>query len=135
MTTLSRPRTSAYALAWRAGVALLLIVLVLGSVSLGRVPRWLGLYIFGAGIVSASLYWLDKQRAIAGAWRIPETTLHFIDVIGGIIGGLMAQVAWRHKTAKPSFGMATMMVVVVDICALAALDLGFLDVPGQTLFG
>ena len=116
-------------------MAFLLIVLVLGSVSLGRVPRWLGLYFVAAGIVSAALYWWDKQRAIAGEWRVSETTLHFVDVIGGVIGGLMAQVAWRHKTAKPEFGVATLIVSIIDVCVLGALDLGFLNVPGQTLFG
>lgn len=135
MSSSSRPRTSLYSLAWRIVVALLLIVLVLGSISLGRVPRWLGLYVLAAGVVSATLYWWDKRRAIAGAWRIPETTLHSVDLIGGIIGGLMAQVAWRHKTAKPEFGAATAIVAFLDFCVIAALDLGFLNVSGQTLFG
>lgn len=128
-------RTSLYSIVWRIVAAILLIVLVLGSVGLGRVPRWFGLYVFGAGIVSAFLYWWDKRRAIAGEWRISEATLHLVDIVGGVVGGLMAQVAWRHKTAKPGFGFATVMVIIVDICALFALDLGALDVLGQKLSG
>ena len=129
----TRPRTSLYSIVWRVAAALLLIVLVLGSVSLGRVPRWIGLYFVGTGSVSAFLYWWDKQRAIAGQWRIAETTLQLVDLVGGVIGGLMAQVAWRHKTAKPDFGVATVMVIFVDVCVLIALDLG--EVPVQTLWG
>jgi uncharacterized membrane protein YsdA (DUF1294 family) len=126
-----RPRTSLYSIVWRITAVLLLIVLVLGSVSLGRVPRWLGLYCVGAGAVSAALYWWDKQQAIVGGWRIPENTLHLIDMLGGVIGGLMAQVAWRHKTAKPAFGFVTVAVILVDVCLLSAFD--FMNVPG--LFG
>ena len=123
-----RPRTSLYSIVWRVALAILLIVLVLGSVSLGRVPRWVGLYVTAAGIVSAALYWLDKRRAIAGEWRIPETTLHAVDLLGGIIGGLMAQVAWRHKTAKPEFGAATVIVAILDLAVIAAFD--FNRIPG-----
>jgi len=131
----SRPRTSPYAIAWRIGAALLLIALILFSISLGQVPRWLGLYCVALSVLSAAAYWYDKRQAIAGGRRVSETSLHLLDLAGGIIGGLMAQVAWRHKTAKAEFGGMTGAIVFAHIAIILLLDFGFVRVPGQTLFG
>lgn len=59
------------------------------------------------------LYRHDKQRAQAGGWRIPETTLHFIDLIGGWPGGFLAQREYRHKTVKGSFQFIFWMTVAL----------------------
>ena len=43
---------------------------------------------------------VDKQKAKAGAWRIPEATLLTVAVIGGSIGILTGMYVFRHKTRK-----------------------------------
>lgn len=48
-------------------------------------------------------YRSDKRRAEARAWRVPEATLHLLSLLGGWPGALLAQRAYRHKTAKLSF--------------------------------
>lgn len=55
--------------------------------------------------LSASLYAVDKRRAIhnragAGKRRIPERTLHLVDLLGGWPGGLAARQLVRHKRDK-----------------------------------
>lgn len=116
-----RPRTSRYGVVWRVVAALLMIVVVLAAVAIGRAPSWLGLYYLGLGVLSAGTYYYDKRQAIAEGWRVPEMTLHGLDLVGGVIGGLLAQVAWRHKTAKPGFGFATALIVIVQLSALGAI--------------
>jgi uncharacterized membrane protein YsdA (DUF1294 family) len=63
----------------------------------------------------ASAYWVtinlaafaafasDKRRAIAGASRIPESTLLNLAMLGGVSGAIAAQQLLRHKTRKEPF--------------------------------
>lgn len=123
-------RTSRYALVWRLLLAMLLIAVVLIAASLNHVPRWLGLYYVALGLISATAYWFDKRAAIAGAWRISESTLHRLDFFGGIIGGLMAQIGWRHKTAKPGFGFVSGTIAILHLAGVGAFALGLFDAFG-----
>ena len=101
-----------------AAAALLVAVIVL------PVPRLLIWIYLAMGVVSFVAYWLDKRAANAGRWRIAETTLHGIDLFGGIVGGLLAQAALHHKTAKPSYALVTFGLVVCHLVLLIALSLG-----------
>ncbi|OJG75769.1 phosphoesterase [Enterococcus quebecensis] len=47
--------------------------------------------------------YFDKKRAKRKRWRVPEFDLLFIGIIGGGIGGLLAQQLFRHKTRKLRF--------------------------------
>lgn len=78
-------------------------------------------------LISLVLYYSDKQRAEANQWRISEATLHGVDLVGGIIGGLVAQELFRHKTAKREFIAVTVLIAIVHLVALAALASGQLD--------
>jgi uncharacterized membrane protein YsdA (DUF1294 family) len=57
-------------------------------------------------------YRSDKRRAEAGEWRIPESTLHFVALIGGWPGAFLAQRRFRHKTSKTSFQFVFWVVVL-----------------------
>lgn len=69
------------------------------SVSLSTV---LGIY----GVMSVFCFiacYRDKRKAIDRQWRTPEATLHLLELLGGWPGGLMAQLALRHKIKKVSY--------------------------------
>jgi uncharacterized membrane protein YsdA (DUF1294 family) len=57
-------------------------------------------------------YWSDKRRAEAGAWRIPESTLHILGLAGGWPGAFLAQRHFRHKTSKVSFQVIFWVIVL-----------------------
>jgi uncharacterized membrane protein YsdA (DUF1294 family) len=65
-------------------------------------------------------YWADKHRAGSGAWRIPESTLHLLELAGGWPGAFLAQHSLRHKTAKPAFLVVFWLIVALH--QLVALD-------------
>ena len=46
---------------------------------------------------------IDKGRARRKVWRIPESTLFLIALIGGSIGSLLGMYGFRHKTRHWSF--------------------------------
>lgn len=49
------------------------------------------------------MFGLDKRRARTGAWRISESTLLGIALIGGWFGAKLGQRVFRHKTRKEPF--------------------------------
>ena len=46
------------------------------------------IYVIIINVVTFFIYGLDKSRAKAGQWRIPEAQLIFLAVIGGSVGAL-----------------------------------------------
>lgn len=58
---------------------------------------------------------LDKARAKAGRWRIPEATLLALAVAGGSIGALAGMHLFRHKTRKPKFKYGLPVILTFQI--------------------
>ena len=114
----------------RISAAAVLLMLVFLAQSLGRAPVWLLLVYIAVGLISAIGYGLDKRAALTKGWRISEATLLVVDLLFGIIGGLLAQAALHHKTAKPGFAATTIVIALVHLLALSALAAGLLRLPG-----
>lgn len=66
-------------------------------------------------------YFLDKRAAEKGLWRIPEKTLHSLELLGGWPGGLLAQRTLRHKNRKPSYQLVFWLIVGLHIAGLSQL--------------
>lgn len=113
----------------RVGAALVLMAMVLSAVALYRAPRWFGLWYVALGIASAIAYGWDKRMAMNEGWRVPESTLLFIDLLGGIIGGLLAQVGFHHKTSKQAFASATWTAVIIHMGMTGALLFDLMELP------
>lgn len=60
-------------------------------------------YFAAINAVTFFMFWLDKRRSRAGAWRIPEIKLLCLAMLGGSLGALLAQQIFRHKTTKQPF--------------------------------
>lgn len=109
--------------AMRVWAAAALMIGVLATVVMDRVPVWmLAPYAIG-GLASFALYGIDKQAARRGEWRVSEATLHGLDAAFGIIGGLLAQLIFRRKTSKPEFTAITGGIAILHAIGLA----GFLS--------
>lgn len=74
-----------------------------------------------ASIVAFGAYAFDKSAAKRNRWRIRESSLHLLALIGGWPGALAAQYLLRHKTAKPSFLIGFWITVVLNCGALGWL--------------
>lgn len=61
------------------------------------------------------LYRVDKNRAIHGQWRIPESSLQLCALFGGWSGALLAQQYLRHKNRKVSFQLVFWLIVGVHL--------------------
>lgn len=112
---------------WRLLAAVALCALVLLGLGLGRIAMPLALAYGLMGLVSLLAYRIDKSRAITGSWRIEEAHLHGLDFCFGIIGGLLGQTLFRHKTAKRPFIIVTTLLTLAHLLGLAALVGGWIN--------
>ncbi len=100
------------------GFAALFLVFVAGSVISGKLPFPILIGYAMASCVAYILYWWDKAAALKGGRRMPESTLHLFDLIGGWPGAMLAQRALRHKTQKRSFQTTYWTTVALNVGGL-----------------
>lgn len=112
---------------WRLLAAVALCTLALLGLGLGRIAWPVALAYGLTGLVSLLAYRIDKNRAITGGRRIAEAHLHGLDFCFGIVGGLLGQTLFRHKTAKRSFIIVTILLTLAHLLGLAALVGGWIN--------
>ncbi|MDZ4762085.1 MAG: cold shock and DUF1294 domain-containing protein [Alphaproteobacteria bacterium] len=96
-----------------------LLILLVANLLLGRLPVWIVFLYLIAGLAAFVFYQADKRAAGDKTSRTPERRLHLLDLAFGIVGGLLAQHFFRHKTHKTEFSVITGLIT-----ALHALVLG-----------
>jgi uncharacterized membrane protein YsdA (DUF1294 family) len=62
-------------------------------------------------------FWQDKQRAMSGQRRIPESDLLGLAMIGGSPGAILARRLFRHKTRKEPFSTQLFVIAVFQVGA------------------
>lgn len=66
-------------------------------------------------LLTFGLFMLDKHKAKKGRWRIPESVLLILSVLGGSMGALMAMSLFRHKTQKKLFSIGIPVVFILQL--------------------
>lgn len=76
---------------------------------------WLGLISLASVVVTVA----DKVKAVRHNWRVKESTLLILSVLGGSVAMLITMLLIRHKTRKPKFMVGIPIILVLQL-ALAA---------------
>jgi uncharacterized membrane protein YsdA (DUF1294 family) len=79
-----------------------------------------------SSVLTFILFWIDKraaQRATGsrGSQRVPEATLHILELLGGFPGALLGQRLLRHKSAKRRYRAVLGLIVVLHLIAWAVV--------------
>ena len=69
---------------------------------------------------------VDKAKAKAGAWRIPEKTLFLVTALFGGLGGTLGMTFFRHKTKHWYFKLGFPALLVVQLVILALIVPGLM---------
>lgn len=102
-------------------VAVLLVLPLMAGFRLPG-PAWIpALWVFVVSSVAWRTYRSDKKAAQAGAWRVSETMLHSLEILGGWPGAFLAQRRYLHKTRKMSY--QGIFQSIVFLYQLVSLDL------------
>ncbi len=81
--------------------------------------QYLLYYYVAVNVLAFLLYGLDKAKAKAGAWRIPERTLIGIAFLGGAFGAFLGMQLFRHKTKHTQFVVLIPLFCLLHIAVLA----------------
>ena len=75
-------------------------------------------YVLILNFVTMLVYGIDKFKAKKGKWRIPESTLLLLAVLGGSIGAWLGMRVWHHKTQHKKFkyGIPVIFILQVALC-------------------
>ncbi|MCQ2245358.1 MAG: DUF1294 domain-containing protein [Bacteroidaceae bacterium] len=73
------------------------------------------IYLAAITLFTFIVYGIDKRRAKKGRWRIPESTLLLLAVIGGSIGAYLGMKVWHHKTRHKKFKYGIPAIIVVQM--------------------
>ena len=76
------------------------------------------LYIVLINILTFFIYGIDKLKAKKSKWRVPESTLMGMAIIGGSIGAWLGMKVWHHKTLHKKFkyGVPLILVAQTALC-------------------
>lgn len=61
---------------------------------------------------------IDKMRAKKQQWRVPESTLFIMALLGGAVGGFVGMFLFHHKTKKPQFYIIYTIALVLHFALL-----------------
>lgn len=64
-------------------------------------------YLIAINIISSFVFILDKIKAGSKFRRTPELTLHFLEILGGVLSIFPLMFIIRHKNRKTSYFIVT----------------------------
>lgn len=82
-------------------------------------------YYLIVNVIAFLLYGVDKLKAKADAWRIPEKTLLLIAAVGGAFGAFLGMKVFHHKTRKPLFKILVPLFAIVHIGVIIFVNMKF----------
>ncbi len=72
-------------------------------------------------VITFLIYAIDKWKAKKNRWRIPESILLLLAVLGGSIGAWMGMKIWHHKTMHKKFKYGIPLIMILQIGMLLYL--------------
>ena len=70
----------------------------------------------------------DKIRAMERRYRIPESVLLLISIIGGSIGSIAGMLLFRHKIRRAKFRIGLPLILIVQIALIVLLNYLFTSI-------
>ena len=77
--------------------------------------------IIGVNVITFVVYGIDKLKAKKGKWRVPETTLLLLAIVGGSVGAWCGVKVWHHKTVHAKFKYGIPLIMAMQAGLLVCL--------------
>ena len=75
-------------------------------------------YLVVINVVTFIMYGIDKWKAKNAKWRIRETALLGLALLGGSIGAWLGMQVWHHKTLNKKFRYGVPLILFAQIAIL-----------------
>ena len=79
-------------------------------------------YLAVVNTITFIVYGIDKLKAKKRKWRIPESTLLLLAIIGGSVGAWCGVKVWHHKTLHKKFIYGIPLIVIIQISIITYLS-------------
>ena len=78
-------------------------------------------YLIIINVVTFFTYGIDKIKAKKSKWRIRETALIGLAVLGGSIGAWLGMKVWHHKTQHKKFRFGVPAIIIIQLSLIGYL--------------
>ena len=85
------------------------------------VISYLVIYLAIINLIGFAIMGIDKLKARKRAWRIPESTLFVIAIIGGSLGTTIGMHLFHHKTRHWYFVYGMPLILLLQILLIIAI--------------
>ena len=75
-------------------------------------------YLVIINVVTFFMYGIDKWKAKKSKWRIRETALLSLAVLGGSIGAWLGMKVWHHKTQHKKFKYGVPAIIIIQLALI-----------------
>lgn len=79
------------------------------------------IYLAVINVATFFTFGIDKLKARRDKWRIRETSLLLLALLGGSLGAWIGMKVWHHKTKLKKFKYGIPVILVVHIVLLAVI--------------
>ena len=73
------------------------------------------IYLAVINVVTFFLFGIDKWKAKKSKWRVRETALLGLAVLGGSIGAWLGMKVWHHKTLHKKFKYGIPVIIIIQL--------------------
>lgn len=80
--------------------------------------KYVIMYVIAINLIAFLAMYIDKKKAQKGKWRIKESTLFMLVLLGGGIGGIAGMYTFRHKTQKMQFAIGFPAILIIEIICI-----------------
>ena len=81
------------------------------------------IYLVIINVVTFLMYGIDKWKAKKSKWRIRETALSGLAVLGGSIGAWFGMKVWHHKTLHKKFRYGVPAIIIIQLLLIGYFTL------------
>lgn len=80
-----------------------------------QIQEYIWIYLILVNVMSFLTFFIDKRRSKNRAYRISESFLITISIIGGSLGSILGMKIFHHKTKKAKFKFGLPLVLLLNI--------------------
>lgn len=78
-------------------------------------------YLAAINVITFLIYGIDKWKAKKNKWRISESTLLMLAVIGGSVGAWIGMKTWHHKSLHKKFKYGIPFILTLQLALMIYL--------------
>lgn len=100
---------------------IMFLVALIGLFFVKVLPVWVMGWYVAITIATFAMYAHDKNSAQTNSWRVQESSLHKLSLLGGWVRAGVAHKTLRHKSQKTEFRQRYYLTIVGNLFLLAVL--------------